>query len=213
MSQSSRSAKACVGVACTVLLLLFPHASALAHHVTGGVVPSTFWQGLLSGFGHPVIGLDHFAFLLAVGLLASTTSKPSLLPLAFVVATLFGTAIHVATIDLPIAELFVACSVVVAGSLLFVRNPLSAVPLAGIFVLAGLFHGYAYGESIVGAEQSPLLAYLVGLAFMQYVIAIGVIGAMRSLGARFAHLRSRGLRVGGALVTCIGVFFIAAHVL
>src|SRR5262249_57584778 len=40
---------------------------AFAHHMMGGRTPSTFMEGLLSGLGHPVIGLDHLAFLLAVG--------------------------------------------------------------------------------------------------------------------------------------------------
>ena len=35
----------------------------------GGATPATFWQGLASGVGHPVIGLDHLVFLLAAGVL------------------------------------------------------------------------------------------------------------------------------------------------
>jgi urease accessory protein len=34
---------------------------AFAHHLMGGRTPSTFADGLLSGLGHPIIGLDHFA--------------------------------------------------------------------------------------------------------------------------------------------------------
>jgi urease accessory protein len=176
MSLSSHPTKVGSGAACTVLLLLLPQTSTFAHHAMGGELPATLWDGLLSGFAHPIIGLDHFAFLLAVGLLASATSTPLLSPLLFVGATLCGTAIHLASINLPLAELLVACSVVVVGALLFVRRRLAAVPLVGVFALAGIYHGYAYGESIVGAQQSPLLAYLVGLAAVQYIIAIGVIG-------------------------------------
>ena len=36
---------------------------ALAHHMMGGRMPATFGEGLLSGLGHPIIGLDHFAAL------------------------------------------------------------------------------------------------------------------------------------------------------
>ena len=35
---------------------------ALAHQPMGGVVPETLLHGLMSGVGHPIIGLDHFAF-------------------------------------------------------------------------------------------------------------------------------------------------------
>ena len=38
---------------------------AEAHHVMGGRMPSTFMEGLLSGLGHPVVGLDHLAFIVA----------------------------------------------------------------------------------------------------------------------------------------------------
>jgi len=44
---------------------------AWAHHVMGGKLPQTFLQGLLSGFGHPVIGIDHLAAIVGVGILAA----------------------------------------------------------------------------------------------------------------------------------------------
>ena len=44
---------------------------ALAHHVMGGAMPATFGQGLLSGLGHPIIGLDHLAALVGAGLVAA----------------------------------------------------------------------------------------------------------------------------------------------
>ncbi len=40
--------------------------SARAHHPMGGQTPETFSQGLLSGFGHPIIGIDHLAFLIVI---------------------------------------------------------------------------------------------------------------------------------------------------
>jgi urease accessory protein len=43
-----------------------------------------------------------------------------------------------------------------------------------LFVIAGLFHGYAYGESIYGAEPTPLAAYLAGLVAVQTVLVVGV---------------------------------------
>lgn len=43
----------------------------LAHHPTGGTVPSTTWQGLLSGLGHPVIEIDHSLFLFGAAFVAA----------------------------------------------------------------------------------------------------------------------------------------------
>ncbi|MEM6866945.1 MAG: HupE/UreJ family protein [Cyanobacteria bacterium P01_C01_bin.121] len=52
--------------------LLAPVAPpALAYHPFGGNVPGTIWTSLLSGIGHPVIGLDHLAFVIAVSLMAA----------------------------------------------------------------------------------------------------------------------------------------------
>ena len=45
----------------TALLVLMVAVPAYAHHPMGGVTPSSFGEGLLSGIGHPIIGLDHLA--------------------------------------------------------------------------------------------------------------------------------------------------------
>lgn len=42
-----------------------------AHHPMDGAVPTSAWEGLLSGLAHPVLGLDHLAFLIAAALLAA----------------------------------------------------------------------------------------------------------------------------------------------
>ena len=56
---------------------------ALAHHVMGGRMPASFSEGLLSGFGHPIIGLDHLAAVLAVGCLAAAHRPASALAVGF----------------------------------------------------------------------------------------------------------------------------------
>ena len=45
-------------------------APAFAHHPLDGKIPSNLFEGFMSGLGHPVIGLDHLAFVIAVGLIA-----------------------------------------------------------------------------------------------------------------------------------------------
>jgi len=52
-------------------------APAYAHHLMGGRTPATFAEGMLSGLGHPVIGLDHFAAVVAVGCLAAAHRSAS----------------------------------------------------------------------------------------------------------------------------------------
>jgi urease accessory protein len=77
-----------------------------------------------------------------------------------------------------------------------------------LFALAGLVHGYALGESIVGAEASPLVAYLLGLLVMQTAIGVAVYAAVRSL-ARWPA-RTTGLTVAGLLVALAGGIATAA---
>ena len=48
---------------------------ALAHHPMGGAAATTAWQGFVSGVAHPVVGLDHLAFLLAAGVLAAAVGR------------------------------------------------------------------------------------------------------------------------------------------
>jgi urease accessory protein len=153
---------------------MFCSSSAKAHHVMGGELPSTFLDGILSGLGHPVIGLDHLAFIVTAGLIVGVAGLSRWMPVVFVAASIGGVFLHIAEFDLPGAELAIAASVVVGGlALASGRVRLNASVCAGLFALIGLFHGYAFGESIVGAEPTPLLAYLGGLAIVQGAIGVG----------------------------------------
>ena len=152
-------------------IVLLMGAPASAHHPSGGNTPITFVQGFLSGVGHPVIGLDHLAFVIAVGLLAAVLSRGLWVPIAFVLATVAGTGVHLAELNLPAPELVISVSVLLFGALAVVRNRLNAVVVVLLAAIAGVFHGYAYGEAVVGAEATPLVAYLIGFAGVQGVIA------------------------------------------
>src|SRR5262249_57307576 len=82
-------------VSATLMLAPYFAPAALAHHLMGGEVPSTVWQGLLSGLGHPIIGLDHFAFIIGVGCMARIVGQVTLLPLLFVIGSVIGCGVHV----------------------------------------------------------------------------------------------------------------------
>ncbi|MGB3789186.1 MAG: HupE/UreJ family protein [Phormidesmis sp.] len=144
---------------------------ALAHHPFGGSAPKNIFEGILSGVGHPVIGLDHLAFVIAAGLLAAVVSKGWRIPAAFVLATLAGTGLHVAGLDLPVAEMVISVSVLLFGALVVMRDRLNPSVVTLLAMLAGVFHGYAYGEAVVGAEATPLVAYLIGFAGVEGAIA------------------------------------------
>jgi urease accessory protein len=192
-------------------LLLLSSSPVLAHHAMGGATPETFAQGLLSGLAHPVIGLDHLAFLVVAMLLTCVLRGAArfLVPLAFIGATLGGTALHVGAANIPLSETLVALSVLVGGVLALSRRFPGAFALGTIFAASGILHGYAYGESIVGAEATPLLAYLAGFAAIQYVLIMGGVFGLDKLAGRSEKARALASNLGGAAAVLTGGVFLA----
>jgi urease accessory protein len=171
---------------------------AFAHHLMGGALPNTAWQGLLSGLGHPIIGIDHFAFVVGVGLMSHLAGRTILLPLLFVAGTVLGCFAHVQGYDVPRVEPALALTVAAAAAVVGTRAKAPIGLLAPVFVLAGGLHGYAYGESIVGAELGPLAAYVIGFGVIQWGLAGASGAALRTIVARDYAGEAGAARVGGA---------------
>ena len=187
------------------LVLALAPLPALAHHPMGGAAPETLWQGFASGIGHPVIGPDHLAFLLAAGVLAATLGlrRGALAILAFVAGGFAGSLAHVQGIGFGPVEVLVALSVAAAGAALLRTVPGALV--AGGFALAGLVHGHAFAEAIIGAEQGPLVAYLGGLAIAQAAVAFAVM-AFAARVAAAGHGRTMERAAGFAGLALGAVF-------
>lgn len=181
---------------------------AFAHHAMDGETPATFLQGLLSGIAHPVIGLDHLAFVLAAAWVLSrvATLPRAALAASFAAAAVAGTVLHLALVDVPRSELLVALTVVLAGLAVAWRRTTPAALLWTALPAAGVLHGYAYGESIVGAEPAPLAAYLLGFALIQLAI---MLGAASLLSRREPSRVNRAAIPAGALAVVVGVYFAA----
>lgn len=194
----------------SLMALVFGSAPAFAHHLMGGHTPATFIEGILSGLGHPVIGLDHFAAIVAVGCLAAAHRAAPALALGFVLAMMAGVALHLHGTTVPGAEILVALSVVALGVVMLRGREIAASTAILLFAAAGLVHGYALGESIYGAEPTPLYAYLLGLAFIQSVIALIAVQMVRSLDRRSAGMSP--LRLVGAGIAGIGVAILMQQV-
>ena len=196
-----------------VILFLFA-TPVLAHHPLGGRLPSNFFEGIMSGFGHPILGFDHLAFVIASGLIAVGIARGILIPIAFVIATAIGAGIHLLSIDLPIPEIVIAASVVLFGVLLFTRKnqklAISYTFTTGLAALAGIFHGHAYGEGIFGAEPTPLFAYLIGFTVIQLAISLGVYFVTNKL------IRSISLglvtRFAGLAIAATGLVFLSSAI-
>jgi urease accessory protein len=187
----------------TLLSLVTP---AFAHHAMGGELPRTAWHGLFSGLGHPIIGVDHLAFVLGVGLMAYLAGRVVLMPLLFAAATVLGCVLHVQGYTLPLSEMAIAFTVAVAAAVAVWRARLPAALLAPLLVLAGAFHGYAYGESIVGAEPAPLAAYLAGFGLIQGCLAVGTAVALRVAARRNYVSEAVVLRTAGGAIALAAAF-------
>jgi urease accessory protein len=190
-------------LASSLILLVLGSAPAFAHHLMGGRTPASFTDGLLSGLGHPVIGLDHFAAVVAVGCLAAAHRVAPALAIGFVMAMMAGVALHLHGATVPGAEILVALSVIFLGVFMLRGRNIAASVAFVLFAVVGLIHGYALGESIYGAEPTPLYAYLLGLAVIQSAIALAAMQIARTIARRPAVMSP--LRLVGAGITGIGL--------
>ena len=161
-----------------------------------------------------MIGLDHFAFVVAVGLLAVMRKKLGIIiPIAFTLATALGTIIHLQSIDLPIPEVMIALSVLTIGIALAVQKDFNLILLIILSGIAGVFHGFAYGEAIFGAEMTPLGAYLFGFMSIQLVVSAIAFYVGRVTLSKVASNTSLALRLAGSAIAGIGITFLSNAVL
>jgi urease accessory protein len=174
---------------------------AAAHTADGAAA-----GGFLTGFLHPLFGLDHVAAMVAVGLWGAILGRPALwvLPVAFPLVMAIGGALGVAGVPLPGIETGIAASAVVIGLAvaLALRPPVAVAALiVGGFAI---FHGHAHGTEMPNAA-SPA-AYAAG-----FVLATGL---LHLAGIVFGQLATRpagmgAVRVAGSAIALAGVGFLS----
>jgi urease accessory protein len=161
--------------------------------------------GFVSGLLHPVLGWDHVAAMVAVGLWGAFLGSPALwlLPVVFPLVMAVGGALGLAGVNLPGVEIGIAASALVLGAmiLLAARPPLW---IAGLLVACfAIFHGHAHGTEL--PEAASPLAYSLG-----FVIATGLLhlsGISFGLLVRWPVGRM-AVRAAGALIAIAGAVFL-----
>ncbi|MEL6350792.1 MAG: HupE/UreJ family protein [Cyanobacteria bacterium J06627_28] len=196
-----------------LMALLMMSSPAFAHHPLDGRLPANIFEGLFSGIAHPVIGFDHLAFVIAAGLVGALIKRGMVIPIAFVAASLGGTGLHLLLMDLPAPELVISASVLMFGVVLAWGRSLNLNVVTALGAIAGLFHGYAYGEAVVGAQMTPLFAYLIGFTGIQLAVSLsawkfGQIWMNRNATKGLLRLRFIGFTVCG-----LGAAFLSGVVL
>jgi urease accessory protein len=185
---------------------------AWAHHFMDDALPKAFLEGLLSGMGHPLIGPDHAAFIVATGFLLALVDRGMLGVLALIGGTLAGAAMHLMGSDVPAGEIGVALSVILVGVLVMARRKIELAWLAAGLAVAGVLHGHAYAETIFGAEPAPLGAYLIGFSLVQLAVAGAAFWIhRRTIAARVAWTKPVAMGLGG-VVGMVGIVFLVLNV-
>lgn len=184
-------------------------APAMAHHPLAGAPMETFVHGVLSGVGHPLLGFDHLAFVVLVGIAAAFTGNALKAPLGYVGGMLLGCLLMMAGVALPFAEVVIGASLLVMGYVVLSGRQMSTQAVLLAFGAFGLFHGTAFGESIVGQEAGYgfgfAFGYLLGLGVAQYLIAIFA-GFIMTKVAKVTEADAMGARLAGAVIGGMGLF-------
>lgn len=164
-------------------------------------------SGFLSGFTHPLSGLDHLLAMLAVGLWAGQNKSKILwiAPLSFIVFMVIGAIAGIFGLNLPMGEIVILISLVVFGSLIALTvkpNTILAMFIIGIFAI---FHGHVHGTEIA-ATSLPLM-YTLG-----FVLSTGLLHLVGIAISKFALLEKRvtlssitggSIMVAGILMLCL----------
>jgi urease accessory protein len=183
-----------------LLVLALAMAPARAHVQAGEAA------GFLSGFRHPISGLDHVLAMVSVGLWGAQLGAPAmwLLPVVFPMVMAFGGFLGLVGVPLPGVEIAIALSAVLLGLAVAreARPPLAvAAALIGVFAI---FHGHAHGTELPPGQSGIL--YSIG-----FVVATGCLH-LTGIAIGLVHRWGWGriaLRVAGGGVAVAGLFFLA----
>ncbi len=180
------------------LLLLWPtDASA---HILGDQA-----GGFISGFEHPISGLDHIVAMVSVGLWGAQLGPPAIwaLPVTFPIVMAFGGMLGLMGVPLPGTEIGIALSAIGLGAMVAgeVRPPLWIA--AALVAFFAIFHGHAHGTELPPDESGVL--YSIG-----FVVATGLLH-LTGIAIGLIHRWRVGevtLRLGGAGVAITGCVFL-----
>ena len=155
-------------------------------------------SSFMSGFSHPMGGLDHLLAMVAIGLWAASIGGRALwaIPVAFVMTMILGGGLAVAGMTVPFVEQGILLSVIVLGALVLFAKRLPTLVCAAIAGGFALFHGAAHGMEMpltanglqyaLGFALATAGLHAVGLGFGQVMAKIGTPLVTRISGSLIA---------------------------
>jgi len=188
--------------------LLFIAGSALSTWATAHTgVESHIHPSFMTGFTHPLFGLDHLAAMLAVGVwsaLAARRAGPELVwgPLGFAAMLLVGAVLGLQGVVLPVVEPMIAASLLVIGLLVVSRRQLPGLAAAALVGAFAVFHGVAHGLELAGNPSAfNTLAGMLTATALLHLTGLGMGWALRHANVWLARAAGAGVAVfGGALL-------------
>ena len=176
-------------------------ANVAAAHEQAGVA-----GGLVSGFLHPVTGLDHLIAMVAVGLWGAQLGAPAIwvLPVTFPLVMALGGVLGVVGVPLPAPEIVIAISALVLGAAVAVRLRMPFAAAAAVVAVFAIFHGHAHGTELPRASNP--LAY--GLGFVLATGLLHLCGIAIGTLTRWVQ-GERLIRALGGSIAVLGAYFLA----
>jgi urease accessory protein len=186
--------------------LVFALALATAPSVAHAHAQVGEATGFLTGFLHPLIGLDHIIAMVAVGVWGAQLGAPAIwmLPVTFPMVMAFGGFLGLIGVPLPYVEIGIALSGVLLGAAVMTESRPPLVLAAALVALFAIYHGHAHGAEL--PPEASGLTYSIG-----FVVATGLLHAC-GIGIGTIHRWSYGrlaLRALGGLISLGGVFFLS----
>ena len=197
------------------LMGLFASGLAFAHHPLNGMPMETFLHGVLSGIGHPLLGSDHLAFILLVGLVAFGLGVRGkfLAPSVFVSGSILGLIAGYSGIGGSFVEPGVMLSILLLGVCVAAgwAQQMSFSILLAVIGISGSLHGIAFSGALVGVEaanRAVLAGYLLGLAGTLAVLVWVAGYGFSSMGKAKYVLCDVKAKLIGAALAGVGGFII-----
>ncbi len=134
---------------------------------------------LIQGLSMPLHGLDHILMAIAVGIIAVQLGGRALwmAPIGFALVLLTGGLLNLNGISVPLLELMILASLLLAGAQLSLRNRLPAGIIVALFSLMGAFHGQALIQPLLAeASLADLLLFTGGCVFSALLLLFSGVG-------------------------------------
>ena len=158
--------------------------------------------GFLSGYVHPLLGWDHVAAMVAVGIWGAFLGRRAIwvLPIVFPFIMVIGGILGMLGVPVPFIVPGIALSSIIIGLAIAFKwqAPLS---IASIIVgLFAIYHGYAHGQNLPAASNPIAFAF----GFVLGSGTLHLIGILFSLLDRY-RWGVRSLQLAGVIIALVGL--------